>query len=157
MAIGTASFIHDSVILLRNLLASGITDPVSASRSGTDSRFIMTSFPQHSVLYPLITIKQLGMVDIERMGMSTEQKRLYARYEVDVWSKSTKQRDEIAGSVYNVLRTNQLGIENNISGTVVEGLYNFQLINMFDRVEGEKEREKIHRKVLEFSYVYITV
>ena len=56
MTVETNTFIRDIIFFIKNDLASNITDPIVGSRA-SGSSFIMTSYPQKQVQYPLITIK----------------------------------------------------------------------------------------------------
>ena len=56
MAFTSSTFLADTLLFIRNFLDSNITDPISGSRAGRD-RFVMTSYPQRDVKYPIITVK----------------------------------------------------------------------------------------------------
>ena len=64
----TSTFLQDSVKFIRNNLDDNLTDPISASRSGRE-RFVMTSYPKRNVKYPIITVKNNGPADVQRLGM----------------------------------------------------------------------------------------
>jgi len=153
--INDASILHDGVLRMKHLLASGITDPISASRS-SGYQFVMTSYPERKVEYPIITIKA-NQGTMERMGMQSEMAFLPIIFTIDVWSKKTKERDELSGSVFSLLRQCQYGknsIANTGSGTVLETLYDFRLLSIVDFDEPGKEG--IHRKMMTAQYKYIT-
>ena len=133
---------------IRDLLINGITDPSSTSRP-SDSKFCMTSFPQRTVHYPLITVEQLNFRDVQ-LGISTQQSIIEIGMEINIWSKSTKQRDQLADNVYNTLRTNQL----TGSSSVTQGLFDFKITNIFNL--DEEGKEGIHRKVIELKYTFLT-
>lgn len=146
--VASATPIHDTTVYLRDLLLNNVTDPSSAGRP-SDSKFCMTSFPQRTVHYPLITIEQINFRDVQ-LGISSQQSRIEIGIEINIWSKSTKQRDQLADSVYNVIRTNQL------SGTsaLSEGLFDMKITNIFNL--DEEGKEGIHRKVIELKYTFLT-
>ena len=67
MAVSTA--IHDITVLLRDLLLAQLTDPVSHTGN---QKFVMTSYPQRPVKYPIVTVSQLSFSDIQpQMGCSS--------------------------------------------------------------------------------------
>ena len=146
MSIGSNTVLHDVVVYIKSIL-QGITDPIVGSRS-TSSKFVMTSFPLRGAEYPLITI-ECGMNNGRGMGMATEAMEFRNLLRITIWSKSTKQRDELCDSVISTLRNAQLG-----TGTISENLYDFIVINAFDLSE-DAGQEKIHRKIIEVSYKFI--
>lgn len=149
MSIDSSRPIKDGVLLLKDLISGGIADPVSGNRTSTTSKFVMASYPKREVIYPLITISQNGM-NGQRAGMNSEVMFDRMRFQVDVWAKDVKYKDEIAGSVIQVLRTSQ---DTATSGTQAFGLYDFRLINTTDI--DDPDIEGVHRKVIEFDYLYI--
>ena len=58
----------DVISFLKTSLAS-VTDPLSGSRA-VNSSFIMSSYPQRKVLYPIITIRVINL-KAKRAGMQT--------------------------------------------------------------------------------------
>jgi hypothetical protein len=152
--INNQSIISDSTLRFKHLLASGITDPISATRT---TSFVMTSWPERKIEFPLITVRtNLGVS--ERLGMQSEGQYLPILVFIDVWSKNVRERDVIAGSVFEILRQNQYGTDstgNTGSGTILERLYDFRLLNMVDLDEPGKEG--IHRKSIQAQYKYVTI
>uniref|UniRef100_A0A6M3XK52 Tail protein n=1 Tax=viral metagenome TaxID=1070528 RepID=A0A6M3XK52_9ZZZZ len=151
MTISGSTIVHDSVLKIRALIASGVTDPISASRS-SDTKFVMTSFPDRKVEYPVITIEGNKVSD-ERLGTSTQAMKSDIHCVTNIWSKSTKQRDALSDSVYQTLKTSQMGTQAGWTGTELDGLYDFKFFgeNNIDE-EGQKG---IHRKRIEFGYFVI--
>jgi len=145
--IGNSTVLHDITVYLKGLLQANVTDPIVGSRSSS-SKFIMTSFPMRVAEYPLITIKT-SMDSGVGLGMASEAMEIRNVIQISIWSKSTKQRDELFDSVLYALRSNQLG-----TGTIAENLYDLTLVNAFDLSE-DVGQEKIHRKIAEFSYKFI--
>lgn len=154
MTINNVSILSDSLRRMKELIASGITDPISASRSAS-SRFVMSTFPERNAEYPLITVSNRhGPSD--RLGMQSEVMNLPVQFTVQVWGDTMKNKDTLAGSVLNLLRVSQYGIDsiaNTGTGTNIEGLYDLQLTNMFDL--DEEGKKGLHRKVIEFNYNFM--
>jgi len=111
-AINTNTFLSETVLFLRDQLLANITDPISSSRvtSGPRaSRFVMTSYPTRPTVYPIITIRNDGPTDIQRMGMRSELKWVSIPIEVRIWARNEKERDNLTEQTMNFLRTNQYG------------------------------------------------
>ncbi|MEK6885279.1 MAG: hypothetical protein AABY22_36950 [Nanoarchaeota archaeon] len=151
--ISNPSIISDAIIRIRSLLSSGLSDPGSP-RAGTE-QFILTSWPERSVKYPIITL-DATMGVMERLGMQSEGAVVPVNFVINVFSKNVKQRDQLAGSVFNLLRTSQYDIDGTTgSGTVLERLYDFRLANITSLDETGKEG--LHRKIIDCQYKFITI
>ena len=120
MAISANTFMSDSITFIRDLLASGLTDPISAKRSGRE-RFVMTAYPERPVEYPIITVKENGFNQIQQLGMKSEGTWINFPIEVRVWARNQKEKDFLSQQVYNYLRT----LQENADGTILEGMYDF--------------------------------
>jgi len=145
MAISGTAVINNSIVFIRDLLRSNVTDPISATRE-TNSGFVMTSYPDRKVNYPLITVKLLGF-DAESLGMNNEQYWCTMRIEVRIWAKNQKQRDNLTDEVFNVLRQNKFGT----GSTVTEQLYGFSLLSTSD-VEESKGNASILSRLMVYEY-----
>lgn len=153
MTVSGSTILHDSVLKVRALIASGVTDPISATRwTASGCKFVVTSFPDRLVQYPVITVQGHRLLD-ERMGTQTQAMKTPVRLVVNVWSKATKERDTLADAVYQTLKTSQMGTGAGWTGTELDLLYDFHLINEFDI--DETGMRGIHRKYMEFSYFTI--
>lgn len=152
--INSSRIVKDVTVKLRQILSSGITDP-SAAKRDADSRFVMTSFPERPTEYPFMTVRcNLGPGD--RLGISSEGIYIPVNVFVDVFAKNVRDKDELAGSVFNVLRVSQYGVDATTgSGTVVADLYDFTFVGMTDMDEPGKEG--IHRKIVECQYKWVTI
>lgn len=153
MAVSGSTILHDSVLKVRALIASGVSDPISANRwTASGCRFVVTSFPERLVQYPVITVAGNKGRD-ERMGTQTQAMKTPVFVEVDVYSKSTKERDTLADAVYQTLKTSQMGIQAGWTGTELDLLYDFHFLNEFNIDEVGKRG--IHRKHQSYSYFMI--
>jgi hypothetical protein len=150
--VNNVSFIRDTILLLRDIISGTVADPLNdrqrqSGDTGSNARFVMTSFPERAIAYPFITIQDVGMIDAS-LGMNTQDTSAQLRCQVDVWTKQVGQRDGIAGSVYHGLRTKQLGNSSLLSS----GLYNFQLVS--SRNLDEEGKGGVHRKSMDFQFRY---
>ena len=128
-----------------NKLDFNITDPLTRS---LPERFVMTSYPQREVRYPIITITDSGSRQEGRLGMSSEGTILRLGVEIRIWAKNVKQRDEIFDDVYKYLRNNQLDGDD-ITGA---NLHDFSM----DSVVNVSEPD-VKSKVVEVTYLFICV
>jgi|SRR3990167_1353049 len=145
MPISDSTLLHDATLTLRNDLLNNITDPVTRI---SDSKFVMTSFPERDVQYPLILVRVMRMGD-ESLGQNSTNSKITVIFQIDIISQSIKQRDQLADSVYNRLRSQQLS--STYQGV---GLNDFKLLNMTNIDNPGKAG--IHRKIIECSYFYYT-
>lgn len=147
MVISTADFIQDVTLFLKNDLVSGVTDPIQATRPSGE-KFILTSYPQRVVNYPLITIKTLNISTI-KLGMSSEMVKADVLVEIRVWARNMKELDDLSQDVINRLRSIQL----DANGSSANNLYGFKLGSSNLVLE-----ETVKSRVMQFSYsVYLGV
>ncbi|MFA5133004.1 MAG: hypothetical protein WC444_06785 [Candidatus Paceibacterota bacterium] len=149
MAVGNSTIIHDTVLLIRDLLLnSGVTDPISSKRTG-NLKFIMTSYPNRNVLYPVITVRNIGF-KANSAGQNTTDMWTIITTEIRIWSQSVEQRDVLSDSVFNYLRTKQTGSGGSIPGN----LYDFA-VSSFVPVDEEGEHG-IHSGIFTVTHKFVT-
>ena len=124
--IGSSTLISDPVLFIRDSLKSNITDPISSKRSTSDSAFVMTSFPQKNVMYPMLIVKSTGPTQNKRLGMQSQQSWMDIPIEVRVWGRNVVERDSLSQQVFAYLQKNQFGTG---SQTIPFGLHDFNLIS----------------------------
>jgi hypothetical protein len=115
--INTDTFISDTVLMIRDELLNNITDPISATRPAGE-KFVMTSYPQRTVTYPIITIQNTNISGIGRMGLSSEIHMVELPVEVRIWAKNVAQRDTLAQQVINQLRDFELDADGSVNGNL---------------------------------------
>lgn len=142
MTVTTGSFISDSILFLRNVLRSGIQDPLS----GRTGSFIFTSYPKSNTVYPIITIKNTG-ITTQKLGMSSETSLSNMRYEAKVFSKNSKECDNLTQNIINILRTNQFGT----NSTNDEQVFGFKIDSVVPVVTDDGINT-IHQKSITFTY-----
>ena len=121
MSVTAANFIADVLYFIKNSFST-ITDPLSGSRAG-GSAFVMTSYPQRQVVYPLITLKVINQ-KATRAGMQTEAMDVDVTIEIRVWARNQKEKDDLANQCYKKLRDIQFTTS---TGSEVNGIHDFQL------------------------------
>ena len=126
-SVNTSTFISDTVILIRNNLNSNITDPFNGSRSGTE-RFVMTSYPEREVKYPIITVRMTNTADRFPPAMQSEIRYIDLFLEIRIWGRNVKEKDTLSQDVINYLRDNVYGA----SGTVAANLHGASIISNND-------------------------
>ena len=150
MAVTSANFIADILFFIKNDLVSNITDPISSTRSG-DSRFVMTSYPQRQVQYPLITIKLINQ-EAKRAGMQTEAMDVSVNIEIRIWARNQKEKDDISTQIYKRLRDIQF---TSSTGSEDNNLHDYQL-NSATEVDEPGENQPKSR-VLQIRYKFYNV
>lgn len=146
--VGSLSFVRDATLIVRDIV-DNVTDPIASVRSGRD-RFVMTSYPNRPVKYPIITIRSANVSDSRRLGLQSEQTLVTLPFEVRIWARKESERDGLVGSVYSQLRLAQLN-----PGTIGSALFGFQL-NSSINVDETVGEQAIKSKVLEIQYQFIT-
>jgi len=101
MTVTKDKIISDTLYFIKNDLINNITDPISSSRS-SNSKFVMTSYPQRPVEYPIITLKMVN-IEAPRAGMQTTAQDILITLEIRIWARNEKEKDEIAQNVLNRL------------------------------------------------------
>lgn len=140
------TIIRDTVLFIRDLLA-GITDPISSARP-TNSKFVMTSYPDRPVAYPLITVNALNFRDVLSGGMRSETKICEIDLEIRIWARNEKEKDQLTDSVYTKLRQSQT---DDSTGTIANTLFGFELTSAVN--VNEEGKEGIKSKILSVKYI----
>ena len=151
MAINGSTLISQTTLFIRDLLLSGITDPLSGTRTSSE-RFVMSAYPEREVNYPIITVKSTNVNTLRKGGMSSEDQIMNLPFEVRVWARNQAEKDQIAEQVHYLLRTNQI---TGGSATVDQGLFNFNLDSTVNVDELGKNKPK--SKVMEISYNLVAI
>ncbi len=138
-SVRSSTFIADLVVFLRDKLKTNITSVSSR---------VYTSYPQRGVIYPMITVTDIGSRQEGRLGMSSEGTILRLGVEIRVWGRNVKERDEIFDDVYDYLRSNQL------SGDDITGanLHDFSMGSAVNVSEPD-----VKSKVMEVTYLFICI
>lgn len=148
-SVNSATFLADAVNLIRNKLASNVTDPIASSRP-SGQKFVMTSYPQRPVTYPVITVIDRNISQPQRLGMGSEGTSIFITLEIKIWARNVKERDELFDSIYNYLRQNQL---DDSTGLVASNLTGFQLTSAINM--NEEGEQGIKSKIMELRFFFI--
>ncbi len=146
--VNTSTFISDTVKYIRNELDTNITDPISSLRTGRE-RFVMTSYPQRGVKYPLITVKVVDMDVPIKLGLQSELHQATITLEIRIWARDIKEKDELTEQIMNRLRGNQLGSG---SAQVSESLHDWAVLSFIDVDEPGNGPKS---KVMQIKYMFI--
>jgi len=149
MAVASSTLISDTVLFVRNLLRTNVTDPIGGNRSST-SKFVMTSYPRRKVEYPLITVKLTDLIS-SKLGMQTDDQLVNSELEVRVWARNVQERDELTQQVYTVLRTKQ---STATTGSYANSLNDFAVTSMTD--VDEDGEQAIRSKIIMIKYMFIS-
>ena len=140
------SFYRDILFFIKDKLTTGVTDPLSGTRS-SQSKFVMTSYPSRFAQYPLITIK-ITNVSGTSAGMQTNAMDVVISLEIRVWARNQKEKDELANDCYKYLRDIQFTTD----GSIDNYIYNFKLNSMLE-VDEEGENQPKSRLInIEYKF-----
>lgn len=95
------TIIRDILFFLKDQISSNVTDPVSSAR-GSSSAFVMTSYPEREVKYPMITL-EVNDINQTRAGMQSTAMDIALTVELRIWSKSVAQSDKLAQEILDFL------------------------------------------------------
>lgn len=143
------TFINDILSFIKTDLLANITDPISGSRSGT-SKFVMTSYPQRKVQYPLITLKITNQV-ASRAGMQVTTMDVGVNLEIRIWARNEKEKDTLSTKVYDRLRS----IQFTTTGSTQNDLHDYSLLSM-NEVD-EPGEQGIKSRILQIGYTFWNV
>ncbi len=144
----SATFLSNTINLIRDKLRTNITDPISSIRPANEN-FALTSYPKRPVTYPIITVTDRGIIQPGRLGMASEGTVLNVTIEIRVWARNVRERDELTEQIYDYLRTNQL----DATGLANSNLHDFTLSSAVN-VDEEGEAG-IRSKVCEYRFLVI--
>jgi len=143
--VNSATFMSDLIILIRDKLIRNIDDPLNRPAS---QKFVMTSYPQNVVTYPVITVTDTGSRQEGKLGMGSQGTIIRLGIEIRIWARNIKERDNVFNDVHEWLRTNQIeGDDLNNAN-----LYDFNM----DSVVNVSEPD-VKSKVMEVTYLYLCV
>jgi len=147
--VNSGTILADTVNLIRDKLASNITDPITSSRP-SGAKFVMTSYPRRpGTIYPLITVTDRGISDTKQ-GMASEVTIIRMGVEIRIWGRSVKERDELFDKVYDYLRKNQLDATTGLSDS---NLHDFTLTSAVNI--SEEGEAGLQSKVLEIRFLIL--
>lgn len=145
-----SKILHDSIVHLRDYLNDNITDPETGNRG--KARFVMTAYPEHPTVYPLIIVYQSSMSG--RLISIGQGSLIYEEgLTVDVLSFNTKQRDILTDEVLYALHNGF----SSFSDYKMEfaGIGMVSDTGAFQVVEGG-QKKTVHRKTIETRWkIYV--
>ncbi len=142
------NLVSDVLFFIKNDLSSNIIDPISIGRA-TNSKFIMTSYPQRAVQYPLVTIKISDIVGL-RAGMQTTNQDFLLTLEVRVWARNEKEKEELYTKIINRLANIQFTAT---TGSIANDLFNFNITSSVEvDSEGESNAQVIKSRIAQITY-----
>ncbi len=139
---------RDVLFFIKDDLNSNITDPISSRAN--NSAFVMTSFPERNVVYPLVTITLTNQEET-RAGMQTTAMDIDMFIEVRVWSKSVTQSDKLMQDIAERLRV----IQFSSSGSVDNDFHDFSILSNL-RVD-EPGKGGVKSRIIQVNYRFFNV
>ena len=150
--VAKATILQDTLYFMKADLTANITDPISSKRSAK-SKFIMTSYPQRPVQYPLITIKATN-VEALRAGMQTTAQDILITLEIRIWARNEKEKDGLYEDILNRLSA----IQFTAGGSTKSELHDLILGSAVEvDEEGASGAQVIKSRVITCSYTFYNV
>lgn len=147
-AVATSSIIHDIVTKIQTLLQNNLTNP-----HGTGN-WVLPAYPELAVDYPIVIITHSGFRDAH-LSLGTEYKGVYVTLRIEVWSQSTKQRDEIWDDIFDEFRHHYKTADTQGDSLTSIGLSDWIVLSCNDvDMESPRGRGHIHRKIAEIQFSY---
>lgn len=144
------TLIRDILFFLKDYLDSNITDPIASIRGGS-SKFIMTSYPEREVKYPLITL-EVNNIEEVRSGMQTAAMDVTLSVELRIWSLSVAQSDQLTQEILDKLADLQFTTS---TGSIDNDFHDFSVGSVL-RVDEPGERGTKSR-ILQLGYRFFNV
>ena len=145
--------IRDILFFLKNDFDSNITDPISSTRS-TISNFVMTSYPQRPVFYPIITIKCTNIEAI-RAGMQTTAQDITLNIEVRIWARNQREKDTISTDILNRLTDIQF---TSGTGSIANDFHDLFIGSAVEiDEEGESGGQVIKSRIVNLTYKFYNI
>jgi hypothetical protein len=141
------TLMRDILFFIKNDFTSNITDPIAGKRTA-QSAFVMTSYPQRDVQYPIITIR-ITNVNALRAGMQTQNMDYTITVEIRIWARNQKEKDTLYNNALERLRTIQYTAS---TGSVANNLHDFNAISAVEVDEDGAGRPK--SRVFEVTYSF---
>jgi len=147
--VSSSTFLSDTINLIRDKIKNNVTDPLASSRSSIE-KFVLTSYPQRAVTYPIITVTDRNITQPSRLGMASESTLMRIDVEIRVWARNVKERDELTQQIYDYLRTNQL---DKTTGLADSNLHDFTLMSAVN--VDESGENAVKSKVMEVRFLLL--
>lgn len=141
-----ATLLRDLLYFLKTDISSNVTDPIAGTR-GSGSAFVMTSYPQREVKYPIITIK-ITNLEANRSGMQITAMDIKMNVEIRIWARNEKEKD----TLYNAIMDRLANIQFTASGSEANDLHDF---NILSSIEIDEPGEAgIKSRILQIKYSF---
>ena len=145
-----STLFRDLLFFLKGRIVANITDPLSGNR-GSSSKFVMTSFPEREVKYPLITL-EITNTSESRAGMQTTAMDVLLTVEIRVWTKSVAQSDKFAQEILDDLANLQFTAS---TGSIANDFHDFNVGSVL-RVDDPGEGGTKSR-IIQLNYSFFNV
>ena len=144
------TIIKDILSFLKGDLSTNITDPISSTR-GKSSKFIMTSYPEREVKYPLVTL-EVNNIEESRAGMQVTNMDVSLSVEIRIWTTSITQSDQLAQSILDRLADIQFITE---TGSTQNDFHDFNIGSVIRVDEPGKGATK--SRIIQLSYRFFNL
>ncbi len=146
--VAKSTLLLDSLFFIKNDLISNITDPEGPNRSAK-SKFVVTSYPQRNVHYPLITIKAIN-IEALRAGMQTTNQDITMNFELRIWGRNEKEKNDLYEEILNRLNS----IQFTASGSTNNNLHHFNILSSVEVDEDGEGGQVIKSRIMQVQYKF---
>jgi len=141
---------RDLLFFLKGRISANVTDPIASAR-GSSSAFVMTSYPEREVKYPLITLEITNTTEA-RAGMQTTAMDINLTAEIRIWTKSVAQSDKLAQEILDDLANIQFTAS---TGSVANDFHDFNIGSVV-RVD-EPGEGGTKSRIIQLNYSFFNV
>jgi len=141
---------RDLLFFLKGRISANVTDPIASAR-GSSSAFVMTSYPEREVKYPLITLEITNTTEA-RAGMQTTAMDINLTAEIRIWTKSVAQSDKLAQEILESLANIQFTAS---TGSVANDFHDFNIGSVV-RVD-EPGEGGTKSRIIQLNYSFFNV
>ena len=144
----SATILRDTTFWIKDLIQDNITDPITRPAGQS---FILTAYPQRAVTYPIITVKDLNTESTIPSGMQSEVFLNYQTFEIRIWARTIKEKNDLYDQIYDLFRINQIGTASESQAQNLHDLKFTSVVNIDEPGDGNPKS-----KIITIKYLYIT-
>jgi len=145
-----STLLLDTLFFVKDDLDGQITDPISSKRS-SKSKFIVTSYPQRPVQYPIISLKAVN-IEAFRIGMQSTLQDIIITLEIRIWARNEKEKNDLWENINKRLADIQF---TGSTGSIAKDLHDFNVISSVELdEEGESGGQVIKSRIMTIQYMF---
>lgn len=148
--VSRSTLVSDTIQFVRDDLLDNISDPISSTRN-YKGKFVLTSYPNKAVEYPIITIKVTN-IEAFRSGMQSTLQDIRLTLELRIWARNEKEKDTLYAQVLDRLANIQFTA---VTGSVANDLVDMNILSSIELDEpGEPGAKAIKSRIIQLVYSF---